>query len=248
MIRWHAVTWLQTRSRVSIESRFAWIENFIPDLSSHSSASDELRPVRSLSGVVMVSQGASSPWCWCFVKWIVALTRTFVWTCRQEFDVHAENAWRLLSSQIRCGRRSNHIIPFREADLCLFEPKVVPENASDVVRAFHAQTIGRMLPWLGRRVECDGPMIRVPHTKIGDPVRNARYLRGRHGGGISVEIHISHLDRTARAGEGGSQHCEGRDQLPDGLPADWPAPSFMAPWTQAANFSIHSVPPELMTR
>jgi hypothetical protein len=163
-------------------------------------------------------------------------------TCRQEFDVNAKNAWRLLSSQIRCRIRSNHISPLRETDLCLFESKVVPENASDVVRTFHAQAVGRMLSGLGRRMECDGPVIRIPHTKIGDPVRNARHLRGRHGGGISVEVRVSNLDRTACAGEGGSQHCEGCTQLPGGLPAVWPAPSRAVPWMQAANFSIHSIP------
>jgi len=196
----------------------------------------------------MRSQRASSPRCRWFVKWIVPLARAFVGTCRQEFDVHAKNAWRPLSSQIRCRGRSKHMSSFREAHLCLFESKVVPENASDVVRTFHAQAVGRMLSGLGRRMECDGPVIRIPHTKIGDPVRNARHLRGRHGGGISIEVHVRNLDRTARVGKGGSQHCEDCTQLPGGPPADWPALFRAVRSLQAANFSIHSIPPELMTR
>lgn len=135
-----------------------------------------------------------------------------------------------------------------ETDLCLFESKVVPENASNVVCSLHPQAIRRMLSGLGRRMEGDGPVVRIPHSKISHPVRKARHPRCGHRGGVSFEVHESDLDGAACMGEGGDQHCEDCSQMPGSPPDSWLAPSHVAPAMRAANFSIHSIHPELMTQ
>jgi hypothetical protein len=135
-----------------------------------------------------------------------------------------------------------------ETELCLFESKVVPENASNVVCSLHPQAIRRMLSGLGRRMEGDGPVVRIPHPKIGHPVRQARDLHCGHRSGVSLEVNVRDLDRATCISGWGDQHCEDCSQMPGSPPDSWLAPSHVAPAMRAANFSIHSIHPELMTQ